>query len=132
LLQLDYDSVYSWYVEAKNKLGKTKGPIWTFTTHEDNWYPARGAKAVSIYTELDWPFVSKTQYRVFIGIDPKNLVEGDPIANDFVPPNPEAIELQGKTVYWYVAYLDPLSKEWKPVPPYSEKEPNSFTFEKIE
>jgi hypothetical protein len=114
---------------ARNNAGTTQGPVWTFTTHKDDWYPAEGAKAVSLYTELDWLAAKPTTYRVTMWVK-----DEDPVQREFdsylVPPNPVlANQFQGQTVYWYVEYLD--NKEWKSVTPYSEKEPNRFTFETI-
>ncbi|MDP6360746.1 MAG: GDSL-type esterase/lipase family protein, partial [Planctomycetota bacterium] len=33
---LDYEATYHWQVIAENKIGSTAGPVWTFTTEQEN------------------------------------------------------------------------------------------------
>jgi hypothetical protein len=78
---LNYQTTYFWFVRAKNTLGNTDGPVWSFTTAvlvapttPSFPFPADGAQDVSRNTSASWAACSNADsYEVYFGPDRYNM-----------------------------------------------------------
>ncbi len=94
LSTLSYSTTYYWQVVARNDLGTTAGPVWSFTTTAAPTQPpgvpsapgpADGATNVSVEADLDWADVARaTLYDVYFGTaNPPATLVGSPTSSNW-------------------------------------------------
>ena len=100
---------YSWQVTARNPIGATNGPVWTFTTDDGRPLapatpsPADGATNVLVDTVLDWgDSLRASGYQVYVWLDGagRPATPATKVAlSAYLPPLP----LTGNTTYnWQI------------------------------
>jgi len=94
-------TLYYWKVTARNAVGSSEGPVWSFTTAvgtPTNPTPANGATNVGLQQTLTWSASGATSYDIAFGTaNPPPTVATNVSTASYAPPPP----LNSNTIYFW-------------------------------
>lgn len=105
-------TVYYWQIVARNAVGTSAGPVWSFALEQPpasphDPQPPSGAIDIAGGTPLQWTSEGATSYRVYFGTtDPPPLVESAWPLAAYAPP---ALDPSTR-YYWQIAAINPAGE----------------------
>ena len=107
--KLEYDTIYYWQVDSKNKVGTITGDVWRFRTEAipipkpekaTSPEPAHDATEVSLDTTLEWSAAPRaTSYDVYFGASSPGELQGEQTGTTL---KPDTALKYDTTYYWRV------------------------------